>query len=275
MPLITRMDKSHLHALSASIWLFGSYGTLLHAWFAEANYGDWSQFAACDNPLMLQGLLLSGVVMAITGSPMTPRNRRFANYGKQMRNSMVSAAVQAWVVSSTLLHANGNFPAILETPTELLALVSMGLLAWDAILEGRPWNIHVVIDDLKLAPPPPLAMNGAMLISLGYMALQAIGLYHVVANDGAASSAFAAQMAFSLAITPATEALIGTLMQKDRYTKKRGQHVWLHENEDGSFRPSHRLEAAQLLLSAPGPYLITLALGLSQQAPEVYKWLGL
>merc|ERR1712137_617101 len=110
-------------------------GTLLHAWFAEANSGDWSLFAASDNTLILQGLLLSGVAMALTGSPMTPRNRRFANYGKQMRNSMVSAAVQAWVVSSTVLHAHGNFPAILEAPTEMLALVSMGLLGWDAILE--------------------------------------------------------------------------------------------------------------------------------------------
>lgn len=272
MPLITRMDKSHLHALSASVWLFGSYGTLLHTWFAEASSGDWSQFFACES--FMQILLMSGVLMSVTGQPMTPKTARFANYGKQMRNSMVSAAVQAWVVEVILLRCDGHFPQLLQTPSELLALLAMGLLGWDAVVEGRPWNIEVVIDDLKLARPPPVAMHGAMLISLAYMVLQAMGLYHVIANDAAGNSPFAAQMAFSLAVTPATEALIGTLMQKDRYTKKHGQHVWLHENEDGSFRPSHRLEAGQLLLSAPGPYLMTLALGLVQNPADVCAWLG-
>jgi len=273
MPLITRMDRSHLHAISATIWLLGSYSALLSAFASEVNSRDWSHFATFHHPFT-QVLVASGVVMSLTSHAMTPKSARFFNYGKQMRNSMVSSAVQIWVASTVLLNLDGNFPQFLQTPTMAVAILSMGLLGWDAIVEGRPWNINVVIEDLQLAKPPAIAMNGAMLISLGYLTLQAIGLYHLIANDGV-NSAFAAQMAVALAITPATEAFIGTLMQKDRYTKKHGQHVWLHENADGTFRPSHRLEVVQLLLSAPGPYLMTLVLGLLQNAQDVYTWMGI
>ena len=74
---------------------------------------------------------------------------------------------------------------------------------------------------------------------------------------------FAAQMALASSVAPAGDALVGTLIQKDRFNNKSGQHRFIlrTENEDGSitFRSNHVVHAFQLLINQPGPGFLSIA----------------
>ena len=65
------------------------------------------------------------------------------------------------------------------------------------------------------------------------------------------TTAFVSQMAFSLAMSPSGSALAETLMQRDQFTKRSGEHVFVTEQPNGKFSNSKFLDAAQLTLGAP------------------------
>jgi len=62
-------------------------------------------------------------------------------------------------------------------------------------------------------------------------------------------------MALGLSMTPAGEAVVGTLMQKDRFSPKpTNEYKFVTKNEqDGTFETNRWLEAAQMTFNFQGP----------------------
>jgi len=60
-------------------------------------------------------------------------------------------------------------------------------------------------------------------------------------------------------MTPAGDALVGTLMQKDRFSPKLAdEYKFVSRNpETGNFETSRLLEACQMLFTFPGPIVMS------------------
>ena len=269
MPLITHADSWHAHAASGAAWLASAYPILFFSWYAA--YADPSAFGLAPGlslPLCL--CLIAGVTTSATGYPMRPK-KHFPHYTGQMRNSMLCTSLSALLVAT--FAAEPHLPPPLVAAAHAATALGAGLVAYDAVVARTPWDISQVVIDLKLELPPRAAILAANTISLSWLAIFAAAVSHVLLGGASAhdllgsagpegSAAFAAQMALALALAPASEALVGTSMQKDRFTKKDGAHVLVHQLDSGGFRPAHWLEACELLFNVPGPATITIGLAL-------------
>ena len=227
MPLITHADSWHAHAASGAAWLASAYPILFFSWYAA--YADPSAFGLAPGlslPLCL--CLIAGVTTSATGYPMRPK-KHFPHYTGQMRNSMLCTSLSALLVAT--FAAEPHLPPPLVAAAHAATALGAGLVAYDAVVARTPWDISQVVIDLKLELPPRAAILAANTISLGWLAIFAAAVSNVLLGGASAhdllgsagpegSAAFAAQMALALALAPASEALVGTSMQKDRFDQE-------------------------------------------------------
>jgi len=273
MRLITFADSHHAHAVSGAAWMLLSYGTLLSTSASELAGQDYTSALASAfgswNPILALASL-SGVAVGATGFPMRPK-RRLRAYANQMRNSMTSTALLSLMFSALALEASGGLgdglvAAALSEATRVVVALGAGYIAYDAIDSRTPWDLEPIIDNLKLERPPEVALYAARAISMGWLAMTAAAACHVAlpaaALAGADEQAFAAQMCLALALAPSSEALVGTLCLKDRFTKEADAHFFVTRTPSGGVRPAHWLEALELVFNVPGPALLTVLVAL-------------
>jgi len=272
MPLVTFADKHHVHAVSGALWMLCGYGVLFSAWGSELAGGDYaSALTSAYGSLspLLALTTLSGVAVGLTGFPMRPK-RRFRAYANQMRNAMTSTALLSLMAASFALDASGGLGdgSALSDATRAVVAVGAAYMGREAVMTRTPWDITNVVRDLKLEQPPEAALYAARAIGLGWLAMAAATACHCAplpwasADLDPTTSAFAAQMALALAMAPSSEALVGTLCMKDRFTKADDAHVFVTRTPSGGLRPSHWLEALELALNVPGPALLTVLIAI-------------
>lgn len=220
----------------------------------EFTSDDWGLFSS--NVLLFPSGLL-GLVMAMTALPMLPSSRRFSNYTGQMKHAMMTSVLLTTMAVSFLTSSTA--------PLELLpatATVGVAALLWTA-LEGRPWNILPIMEELKICDDLGPAVVATYALSFAWIGMALPTLLRgcgssVIENPFLAS--FAAQMAISLAVTPVTDAIIaGTFMKNERYNNKTDREILLVSIEGGGVRPARWVEALQLTFAYPGPALFTIA----------------
>lgn len=270
MPLFTYADKMHVHAISATLWLLGSYGVLFTGLCRELTMDDWSAFAELDAPTA--ALLASGIAMAGTGFPLLPK-KHFRSFQAGMRNGMLSAALGAWMAAGFAMEPASLPPHLVEASI-LVARLGIVTMAVDYLIDKQPWDQRPVIEDLKLKMPPEASLNAATFLSVLWEGSVLCGLAHLALADGTAgvtdlhdptTRAFAAQLAVGLAATPTIEAFfVGTLLQKDRFCKPSGKHFFCRELPDGEFGVRLAVQLPlQILFSFPGPAAMTVLLALT------------
>lgn len=186
-----------------------------------------------------------------------------SNYAASMRHGMVSFSLAA-LMTAFLSMANTTdmiIPSSLGDVTNVVVIAGLISLFIDLVEHNEPFNVANVIRDLKREDPPRWIMNSAnTVIFVWLITLLATATYiltgsYQVADES--TNTFATQMAFSLAMAPSTSAFAGTLMQRDRFGKKSGDHWFVVEREDGTFGDNTLFDVLQLVLGAPGPYLAT------------------
>ena len=157
-------------------------------------------------------------------------------------------------------------------------------MTYDLVSEGRPMNILPIMDELKLDRPYGPDHNTWLfglvnLLLTSWFINSLVSLGHVflmddfVTSTNSFDSAFAAQMALSVGVAPAVEALLGgTVLKQDRFNNKREKRLFLEEDEEtGGLRVSPWLEALQLSLSHPGPVFLTVAVAFLQGHGDVVQ----
>lgn len=264
----------HVHAVSGAAWMLLGYGTLLSTWAAELLSPDYvgaltTTFGEANFPVIALTALV-GVTLGATGFPMRPK-RRFRAYAEQMRNSMTSVALLSFVTATFVLDGTGGgalgdgaVAAGLSDATRAVVGLGAAYMGREAVISRKPWDIAPTVADLQLERPPEFALYAARAISLGWLAMVAAATSHVLVDSpgNAVSAAFAAQMALSLAMAPASEALVGTLVMKERFTKDEGSQVLLTKTPSGGLRVAHWLDATILALNVPGPAVLSLLVAL-------------
>ena len=267
MPIITHADAKHVHAISGATWFLSAYPLMFYALHREIAFNDWSIFASFSGILPMA--CLASVLMGATSIPMRPTRKSFRHYSIAMRSGMVSFPLCTSMSAFLALSAQtaggigemmGGDMAIGATNFVLVA--ASVVLFLDLVLDKEPLNIENIIRDLKLEDPPRWALYTALAITVAWLvffaATDAFVLLHGSQSMDSMTTAFVSQMAFSLAMSPSGSAFAGTLMQRDRFTKRSGEHVFVTEQPNGMFTNSWFLDAAQLTLGAPGPYFATL-----------------
>ena len=267
MPIITHADAKHVHAISGATWFLSAYPLTFYALYREIAFNDWSTFASFAGILPMA--CLASVLMGVTSIPMRPTRKSFRHYSIAMRSGMISfplcASMSAFLAISAQTAGGigemmGGDMAIGATNFVLVA--ASAVLFLDLVLDKEPLNIESIIRDLKLEDPPRWALYTALAITVAWLvffaATDAFVLLHGSQSMDSMTTAFVSQMAFSLAMSPSGSALAGTLMQRDRFTKRSGEHVFVTEQPNGKFSNCWFLDAAQLMLGAPGPYFATL-----------------
>ena len=271
MPIITHADAKHVHAISGATWFFTAYPLMFYALYREIAFNDWSTFASFSGILPMA--CLASVLMSVTSIPMRPTRKSFRHYSIAMRSGMVSFPLCSSMSAFLALSAQtmGGIGGIGEMmgrdmaigATNFVLVAASVVLLLDLVLDKEPLNIENIIRDLKLEDPPRWALYTALAITVAWLvffaATDSFVLLHGSQSMDSMTTAFVSQMAFSLAMSPSGSALAGTLMQRDRFTKRSGEHVFVTEQPNGKFTNSWFLDAAQLALGAPGPYFATLS----------------
>ena len=264
--LITKADKGHVHALVGATWFVSAYGLLFDSLASELADPGHPVALAHGMHLPVLVAMAAGVGVSISGFPMMPRSRMFSAYAKQMSASMLSTATLCLIVAASVFDPS-ELPA--ADLTHALIVASMLAQSGDIVVDQKPWNIVPTVTSLRLQLPPPPVVKLAMAISLGWCAM-AFGVYvHFAgAATGALSDlsdvdrAFAGQMALGLVMGPASEAFVGTLIQKERFRGLKDAsrpYKFVHPLEDGLFRPNHVMEALELAFNVPGPQIACIA----------------
>ena len=267
MPIITHADATHVHAISGATWFLSAYPLMFYALYREIAFNDWSTFASFSGILPMA--CLASVLMGVTSIPMRPTRKSFRHYSIAMRSGMVSFPLCAILSAFLAISAQtaGGIGEIVGGDmaigaTNFVLVAASVVLFLDLVLDKEPLNIENIIRDLKLEDPPRWALYTALAITVAWLvffaATDAFVLLHGSQSMDSMTTAFVSQMAFSLAMSPSGSALAGTLMQRDRFTKRSGEHVFVTEQPNGKFSNSKFLDAAQLTLGAPGPYFATL-----------------
>ena len=267
MPIITHADSKHVHAISGATWFLSAYPLTSYALYCEIAFNNWSTFASFAGILPIA--CLASVLMGVTSIPMRPTRKSFRHYSIAMRLGMISFPLCASMSPFLAIFAEtaggigemmGGDMAIGATNFVLVA--ASAVLFLDLVLDKEPLNIESIIRDLKLEDPPRWALYTALAITVAWLvffaATDAFVLLHGSQSMDSMTTAFVSQMAFSLAMSPSGSALAGTLMRRDRFTKRSGEHVFVTEQPNGKFSNCWFLDAAQLILGAPGPYFATL-----------------
>ena len=272
MPMITHADAKHVHAISGATWFLSAYPLMFYALYREIAFNDWSTFASFSGILPMA--CLASVLMGVTSIPMRPTRKSFRHYSIAMRSGMVSfplcASMSAFLaISAQTACGIGEMMGgdITIGATNFVLVAASAVLFLDLVLDKEPLNIESIIRDLKLEDPPRWALYTALAITVAWLvffaATDAFVLLHGNQSLDSMTTAFVSQMAFSLAMSPSGSALAGTLMQRDRFTKRSGEHVFVTEQPNGKFSNCWFLDAAQLTLGAPGPYFATLGVALA------------
>ena len=261
MPVITHADSKHVHALAGTVWFSIANGLMAYALFEEVTSNDWTSFSSLSGVLAVA--CMSALTMGVTSSPMLPTRKSMSNYAASMRHGMVSFSLAAMMTAFLSMTNTTDMiiPSSLGDVTNVVVIAGLISLFIDLVEHNEPFNVANVIRDLKREDPPRWIMNSAnTVIFVWLITLLATATYiltgsYQVADES--TNTFATQMAFSLAMAPSTSAFAGTLMQRDRFGKKSGDHWFVVEREDGTFGDNTLFDVLQLVLGAPGPYLAT------------------
>mmetsp|Transcript_44686 Transcript_44686/g.50096 ORF Transcript_44686/g.50096 Transcript_44686/m.50096 type:complete len:409 (-) Transcript_44686:30-1256(-) len=261
MPMITYADPKHIHAFAGVSWFASAYSIFLFSLFSELTNNDWTTFSSFFDTPLLSFACASAMVMGVTSSEMRPTRKAFKNYARTMRNGMVMTPVLA-LISAFLAISSGDTSSLpfeqMTLATDILVVAAFAIATVDLVVEGQPLDIESIIKELKIEQPPKVINLLAQTFTAIWLGLSFTTGAYVLQNTGSDMDAFVSQLAFSLALAPAGSSFAATLMQRDRFTKKSGQHVFVTEQPDGKFTNSMWLDAAQLTLVTPSPFLATL-----------------
>jgi len=268
MPLITYADPKHIHAFAGVSWFASAYSIFLFSLYSELANNDWTTFSSFSETPLLPFACVSAMVMGVTSSEMRPTRKAFKNYARTMRNGMVMTPVLALISAFLALSSSGDTSTVpcfeqMTVATDILVVVAFAIATVDLVVEGQPLDIESIIKELKIEQPPKAINLLAQTFTAIWLGLSFTTGAYVLQNTGSDMDAFVSQLAFTLALAPAGSSFAATLMQRDRFTKKSGQHVFVTEQPDGKFTNSMWLDAAQLTLVTPGPFLATLGVAAS------------
>jgi len=281
--LITHADKGHVHAVTGATWFVSSYTLLFDSLANEALSGDHTIALAhgTSGPVLIA--CAAGLAVAASGFPMTPSKRTLRAYAAQMQSSMLSVATCCMVLAAHSVN-EASLPEFAISATHALAGASIVGHLIDFTVEQKPWNQVPSIIDLKLKMPPTPIIRIAQTVSLGWCAMAlacfahaALGGPEALSNVPLDEKGFAAQMTLAIIMAPASEAFIGTLVNKERFRREAANRVGepsqnkfvyaLKDDETGrltgEFRPSHAMEAIELALNVPGPQIAAVAMALT------------
>lgn len=264
MPMITHADKHHLHAFSAVSWFIGAYSHLFPAWYNEFRGNDWSVFSHLSMSHWF--LLFSGTSMLASGIVMLPKGKHLTHYSGQMRSAMSSCGALIAMSAAFSLH-DSNLPLALVWMSKLVATSSYTYMLYEGARHGRPWHILPIMNEMKLHNNNPFVITGAYGLSILWYLMAALCVSHGVlggvdsltdVQGSSLSSIFAAQMAISLAVAPANDALVaGTLMKNEAFLKPNKKRITLVEDPKVGLRQAYWLEWLQIAADY-GPAFVTM-----------------
>jgi hypothetical protein len=267
LTMITHADKKHVHAISGSTWFIGGYSLLLTAWAKELLFDDWSTFATL-NPFV-GAVCLGAAVSTLSSSPLR-HDKRYPSYSKVMRNGMCTGICTA-LLCSTFAYGDAMPPMLHDGSLVVLSVATLAV-AYQAVVDRAPWDFRGTIEDLKLEMPPEWAMVISKVIGLSWLFVLSQASSHALLgtfNDSTilhdeTFRAFCAQMSLGLSMTPAGDALVGSLMQKDRFSPKAADsYKFVTQRNDGRFETNRLLEAAQMAFTYPGPIVASAFVALA------------
>lgn len=264
MPMITHADKYHLHAFSAVSWFIGAYGHLFPAWYNEFQGNDWGMFSHLSVSHWF--LMFSGTSMLASGITMLPTGKALASYSGQMRSAMSSCS--ALIAMSAAFSLQGsNLPLALILMSKLVATTSYIYMLYEGARYGRPWHILPIMNEMKLNNNNPFVITGAYGLSILWYWMAALCVSHGVLGGidsltdlqgSSLSSIFAAQMAISLAVAPANDALVaGTIMKNEAFLKPNKKRITLIDDPKVGLRQAYWLEWLQIVADY-GPSFVTM-----------------